>query len=146
MEKQIDENAYISAKHAFNPDQSTKLLDQAETVPANSYFVLPDNERDFGGSKAWGFVEKNRLTGVVSYKVVANSIKRSCPTQASHFRIQKWHLTTTVLRLYTRAISKNQLRYSTKSLSLDPDYQVAKISVLLTAIMLLASTKHRKRL
>ncbi|MBP7863691.1 signal peptidase I [bacterium] len=123
--KQIDENAYISAKHAFNPDQSTKLLDQAETVPANSYFVLPDNRRDFGGSEAWGFVEKNRLTGVVSYKVVANSIKK-LPDPSVTFSDPKVAFNDDGVKALHKSNFKESIALFYKSLSLDPDYQVAK--------------------
>jgi len=123
--KQIDENAYISAKHAFKTGNQTKLLDQAETVPENSYFVLPDNRRDFGGSEAWGFVEKKRLTGVVSYKVVANSVKK-LPDPSVTFSDPKVVFNDDGVHALHDNKFKESIALFYKSLSLDPDYQVAR--------------------
>lgn len=123
--KQIDENAYISAKHAFKNNQTTTLLDQAEVVPQDSYFVLPDNRRDFGGSEAWGFVEKSRITGVVSYKIVANSVKK-LPDPSVSFSDPKVVFNDDGVHALHKSKFKEAISLFYKSLSLDPDYEVAK--------------------
>lgn len=123
--KQIDENAYISAKHSFKSDQNTKLLDQSEVVPENSYFVLPDNRRDFGGSEAWGFVEKDRLCGVVSYKIVASSIKK-LPDPSVTFSDPKIVFNDDGVHALHKSQFKESIGLFYKSLSLDPEYEVAR--------------------
>lgn len=123
--KQIDENAYISAKHSLKSEETSHMLDQAEVVPENSYFVLPDNRRDFGGSEAWGFVDKDCLTGVVSYKVVANSIKK-LPDPSVTFSDPKVVFNDDGVHELHKSNFKESIALFFKSLSLDPDYEVAR--------------------
>ncbi len=133
--KQIDENAYISAKQDYdgqenttstnNSNNSNKLLDQAEVVPSDSYFVLPDNRRDFGGSEAWGFVEKKRLIGVVSYRLKENSIKK-LPDPSVSFSDPKITFNDEGVKALHQSKFKEAITFFLKSLALDPEYAVAR--------------------
>lgn len=122
--KLLDENAFISAKQATEA-QSSNLLDQIEMVPKDSYFVLPDNRRDFGGSEAWGFVEKKRLQGVVSYRLLANSIKK-LPDPSVSFSDPKVSFNDDGVKALQDAKFKEAIALFLKSLALDPEYFVAR--------------------
>lgn len=122
--KLLDENAFISAKQSAQSNPS-RLLDQCEQVPQDSYFVLPDNRRDFGGSEAWGFVDKKRLQGVVSYKFESNSVKK-LPDPSVTFSDPKVTFNDDGVKALHGSKFKEAIALFLKALSLDPEYAVAR--------------------